>query len=366
MNIVPFTAAISEAILEDLRSRLKHTRWSDALDNVGWQQGTDPVFLRRLCDFWEREYDWRKDEARLNALSQYRAVDQDGGLHFVHFPSQSPEAIPLLITNGWPSSIFEYLEVIPMLAAAGFHVVAPTLPGYGFSDKSTRPGMNVRRIADRFSNLMTSLGYDRFMAHGSDVGMGVVEQIRRYAPERLIAAHFSNLYWMGAVPEHPTQAELAYLSEVDQWMKTESAYVQLQRTKPQTISFGLNDSPVGMAAWIIEKFHAWTDGDPEEVYGLAGLCANLTLYWATETASSAARQYAEHMIDEPEAIGAGDVPVGVVVFPGEHMGVPRELAERWCNLAHFGAPERGGHFAAWEVPELFVEELKAFRSTLAL
>lgn len=363
----PFAANVPDVALDDLRDRLRRTRWPDQIEGQGWRYGTELGFLRRLCEHWSDRFDWRAAEARLNALPQFRANVDGTGLHYVHARSDIDDAVPLLLTNGWPSSIFEYLDIIPRLSASGFDVVAPALPGYGFSDRPTAPGMNSTRIAELFAGLMSELGYDRFLAHGSDMGAGVVEQMwRRYA-DRLLGVHYSNVYWGYPKPDDPSPEEQAYLESVQGWQFAEGAYEMLQGSKPQTLSYGLNDSPAGLAAWIVEKFRSWSDGDPEQVFGLDGLCANLTLYWITETIGSSVRLYAEAFADTeaqapPEK---GEVPVGVIVFPKDILPAPRARGERWLNLVHWTEAPRGGHFPAWETPDLLAEDIRAFASRIA-
>lgn len=362
----PFIVAIPEVVLDDLRERLARTRWPDALDGVGWRLGAEPGFLRRLCEHWQERFDWGAAEARLNALPQQRVEMDSVVLHVVHARSDAADAAPLLLANGWPSSIFEYVSVIPRLAEAGFHVVAPALPGYGFSGQPTAPGMNATRIADLFAGLMSALGYDRFIAHGSDMGAGVVEQLRRRHPGRLPGVHFINVYWGYPPPPDPTPEEQAYLAQVPAWQLAEGAYAMLHGTKPQTLAPALNDSPAGLAAWIVEKVQAWTDGGVEASIGLDELCATLTLYWATGTIGSSMRLYAEAFADHeaqapPER---GTVPVGVLVCPKDILPAPRAWGERWLNIVRWTEAERGGHFPAWEAPERFVADLRAFADML--
>lgn len=363
----PFRAAIPSDVLGDLSARLMRTRWPDQVGEQNWRQGTELSFLKRLCDHWADGFDWRAAEARLNALPQFRTAVEGVGLHLVHARSEMPDAVPLLLLNGWPSSIFEYLDVIPQLTAAGFHVVAPALPGYGFSDRPTEPGMNGTRIAALFAALMGKLGYERFLAHGSDWGSLVVDRMRRQHPDRLLGVHISNVHSNYPPPQDPRPEEQAFLGNAQGWQFAEGAYALIQGTKPQTLSYGLNDSPAGLAAWVVEKFRAWSDGDIEQTYGLDGLCANLTLYWATETIGSSVRLYAEVFSDPGMRVPPerGTVPVGVIVFPKDILPAPRAWGERWFNVVHWTEAPRGGHFGAWEEPELFVQDLRAFADRVA-
>lgn len=363
----PFQAAVSDDVLDDLCLRLRRTRWPDQIEGQNWRQGTELGFLQRLCEYWADRFDWRAAEARLNTLPQFRTTVDGVDLYLVHARSQVPEAVPLLLLNGWPSSIFEYLEVIPRLTAAGFHVVAPAMPGYGFSDRPTKPGMNGSRIADLFSGLMSELGYGRFLAHGSDWGALVAGRIRHRHPNRLLGVHLSNVHANYPHPQDPTPEEQVFLSQAQRWNFAEGAYAMIQGTKPQSLGYGLNDSPAGLAAWIVEKFRSWSDGNLDQAYGLDGLCANLTLYWATQTITSSMRLYAEVFAD-PEMRNAperGTVPVGVIVFPKDILPAPRAWGERWFNIVHWTEASRGGHFGAWEAPELLAQDLRSFADCVA-
>lgn len=345
MSVEPFKLEVAQDVLDDLRDRIGRTRWPDAIEERDWRLGTPPELLKRLCDHWGGDFDWRAAEARLNALPQFRAEIDGVGLHLLHVKSDIADATPLLITNGWPSSIFEYLDIIPRLAAAGFHVVAPALPGYGLSDRPDAPGMNTTRISALFAGLMTELGYDRFLVHGSDMGAGVAELMRRRIPERLIGVHFSNVYFGYPPPDDPSPEEKAYLDAVQGWQASEGAYAMIQGTKPQTLSYGLNDSPAGLAGWIVEKFQSWSDGDAEAVFGLDGLCANLTLYWATETIGSSVRLYAESFADgearkPPER---SEVPVGVIVFPKDISAPGASGGSVWSTGPRRRAAAISGH-----------------------
>lgn len=362
----PFQVHLDETVLADLRTRLAQTRWPDAVA-ADWSQGTPLPFLQHLCDHWANRFDWRAQEARLNALPQFRTEVNGVGLHLVHARADGGNGTPLLISNGWPSSIFEYVELIPRLTAAGFDVVAPALPGYGWSDRPTAPGVNPSRIATLFAGLMTQLGHDRFIAHGSDMGAGVVERLRQTIPGRLLGVHFSNVYWGYPRPPDPTLEEQKYFDAAKAWQAAEGAYAMLHGTKPQTLASALNDSPAGLAAWIVEKFQAWCDGDAEQVFGLDELCANLTVYWATGTIGSSMRLYAEAFADRGtrHALEKGDVPVGVIVFPHDILPAPRSWGERWLNLVHWTEAPRGGHFPGWETPDLLAEDLARFRNALS-
>lgn len=365
-SLQPFRSNISQEVLDDLRNRLANTRWPDQISGQDWQQGTDLSFLRKVCKYWATDFDWRDAENRLNALPQFRAVIEGTGIHLVHVRSKKPDAVPLLLTNGWPSSIFEYLEVIPKLTDAGFHVVAPALPGYGFSDRPKQLGMNGTRIAGLFAGLMAELGYQRFLAHGSDWGALVVNRLRQHHAERLLGIHLSNVHSSYPRPENLSPEEQAFLGQAQGWQFKEGAYAMIQGTKPQTLTYGLNDSPAGLAGWTVEKFSTWSDGDIEQAYGLDGICANLTLYWATETIGSSIQMYAEAFHDpEMQTVPRrGNVPVGVIVFAKDRPRATRAWGERWFNIVHWTDAPRGGHFGAWEDPETFTKDLQDFAALI--
>lgn len=357
-----FRINVPEDTLIDLRSRLKQTRWPCEVKGQGWLQGTDLTFLQRLCTYWAESFDWRSAEARLNELPQFRTIVSGTGLYVIHARSERKNAVPLLLCNGWPSSVFEYVDVIPRLTAAGFDVIAPAMPGYGFSDKPEAPGMNGTRIASLYATLMHNLGYNRFIAHGSDLGSHIVDMMRRNHPERLLGIHMSNVRSDYPRPDDASPEEQAFLEQAQRWMFEEGAYAMIQRTRPQSLAYGLNDSPAGLAGWIIEKFQAWSDGDIEQVYGLDAICANLTLYWITETACSSVRLYSEvardhEMQTSPER---GNVPAGVIMFPADNLPAPRVWGERWLNIIHWTEAPHGGHFAAWEAPDIFVNDICEF------
>ena len=266
--------------------------------------------------------------------------------------------------NGWPSNFFECLPLVQLLThgSPAFDVVLPSLPGFGFSSAPRRTGVGARTMADTFAELMTQLGYDRFIVCGGDVGAGIAEQLRSGHPDRLIGAYFMNLQASHTISDTPTKAELAYVEHAAEWYGEEGAYVAIQRTKPQTLAYGLSDSPAGMAGWIIEKWRSWSDcgGDLDSVYSRDDLCAILTIYWVTNTISSSVRLYHAAATNLLPPVRGGPVPVGVVEFPGDIMPVVRERAEAWFQLVHFTQMPRGGHFAALEVPELLAADLQKF------
>ena len=380
-EIRPFEISVPDAVLADLRVRLAATRFPDQVGDP-WVYGTDIDYLRQLVDYWRDEYDWRAQERGLNALDHYKTRIDGLDIHFIHQRSPEPDALPIVITHGWPGSVVEFLEVIGPLtdpvahggnAADAFHVVAPSMPGYGFSDKPRVPGMGPQQIADVNAQLMARLGYERYGAQGGDWGAAVGTWIAARHPQHVAGLHL-NMVFAGppADSDDPTGGaapeELARMQARQAELVDGIAYAAIQGTKPQTLGYGLNDSPAGLAGWIVEKFQSWCDcsGNPETIFTKDQLLTNIMLYWVTGTATSAARLYYESsrqaaaggLIFMPE--GRIEVPTGVALFPQELILPPRAWVERQFNLTHWTEMPRGGHFAAFEQPELFVEDLRTF------
>jgi len=368
--IIPFHLDVPAAALEDLRARLANTRWPERETVDDWGQGVPLARAQALIDHWRDRYDWRACEARLNALGQYRTTVDGTAIHFLHIRSPEPDALPLVITHGWPGSVIEFLKVIGPLAdpaAHGgnprdaFHIVAPSLPGYGFSDRPT-DRWSVPRIAAAWITLMKRLGYERFVAQGGDWGSAVSSAIGASGDPAVAGIHV-NMIVAPPTPDDmadPTPEEQAALAAFQRYMTDGNGYAQQQATRPQTLGYALVDSPAGQAAWIFEKFHAWTDcdGDPLNVLTLDEILDNIMLYWLPGTAASAARLYWESFRDF--AAAQVTVPVACSLFPKEILRASRRWAERrYPNIVHWGEPARGGHFAAFEQPELFVEEVRA-------
>jgi pimeloyl-ACP methyl ester carboxylesterase len=379
----PFTIQFEDAALEDLRARLRRTRWPDQVVDAGWDQGTERETLRSLVEHWADGFDWRERERELNALPMFKADVHDVEIHFVHQRAAQGSGLPLLVVNGWPSTFLEELPLIPLLtdphahgiAGPAFDVVIPSLPGYGFSDRPHKAGMTPKAAADAFVELMRGLGYERFVLHGSDFGAEVVTQLALAHPERVAGLHVSTFDWRpylgpGARPLSP--AEQAYVEARDAWLANEKAYDELQATKPQSLGYALNDSPAGLAGWVLEKWRSWSDcgGDVVGRFGRDFLLATLTIYWMTETATSSARLYYEHSTRQAP-LGPGDrvaVPTAVALF---HHGFalegppPREWAERLFEICRWTEMPRGGHFAATEEPLLLATDIAAFFETIA-
>jgi epoxide hydrolase len=368
--ITNFTIDVSDAELRDLRRRLEDTRWPEEETVEDWSQGVPLAYLREVCGYWAREYDWRATEARLNALPQFRTEIDGLGIHFIHVRSPQSDALPLVLTHGWPGSIIEFEKVLPQLVDRGFHVICPSLPGYGFSDKPTEPGWGIERIAGAWAQLMSRLGYERYGAAGSDWGTTISTILGEQEPEHVVGIHLIP----PLAPPDPatfddlTERERAALASLDHSAEWDSGYSQEHATRPQTIGYALTDSPAALCAWILEKFWAWTDtaGTPEDGIGRDELVGNLMLYWLPRTGASSARLYWESIrrvngwIAGP-AVDPVQVPTGCSVFPKELQRPSRRWAERrFADIRYWGEPERGGHFPALEVPELFVDELCAF------
>jgi pimeloyl-ACP methyl ester carboxylesterase len=379
MTITPFRIEVPSAEAADLRDRLRRTRWPERETVGDWSQGAPLGYVRDLCRYWAEEYDWPARQARLNAFPQFR-TDLDGlGIHFIHVRSPEAGALPLVMTHGWPGSVVEFGKVIGPLTdpaahggdpADAFHVVCPSLPGYGFSDKPAGPGWNVQRIARAWAGLMDRLGYQRYGAQGSDWGTSVTTSLGQQDRRHLAGIHVMPPIAAPdpATLDRLTDAERTALADLERAGASESGYSAEQSTKPQTLGYALVDSPAGLAAWIAEKFWSWTDhgGHLENVLSRDDLLDNIMLYWLPSTAASSARLYWESFAQVSDWFTRGtedtvDVPAGATVFPRE---IPRPsrrwAARRYTDIRHWGEPPRGGHFAALEQPDLFVDEVRSF------
>ena len=376
MEAQPFTIDIPDSVLQDLTERLERTRWPDDSPDAGWEYGSNLGYVQELVEYWRTAFDWRAQERAINRLAHYRAQVDGSGIHFIHERGRGPNPLPLLLTHGWPSTFTEMLKIIPMLidpaahggdAGDSFDVIVPSLPGYGFSDLTTERGVNVSRIADLWAELMAGLGYTRFGAHGGDWGAGITARLGYAHPDRMIGIHVtavSAIPYLGPDPDL-SDAERAFMEAREEWRQAEGGYGHIQGTKPQTLSYGLNDSPAGLAAWITEKFRTWSDchGDVESRFTKDELLTNIAIYWVTGTINSSTRIYYESQrgrrgLDEGERI---EPPSAVAVFPKDLSYPPREWGERVFNdLQRWAEMPRGGHFAALEEPEMLVDDLRAF------
>ena len=360
--VEPFEVGVDEAILDDLRARLANARLPDQLDGRGWEYGVPVDYLRELLEYWRDGFDWRAQEARLNALPQFRSEIDGQSIHFIHVRSSRDDALPLLLMHGWPGSVVEFLDVIGPLSE-DFHVVVPSLPGYGFSEPTRTPGWDVARVARAFVELMARLGYERYGAQGGDWGAQIATRIGALDPDHCAAIHLNMP--IGERPKEDvalTADDKADLAAMARFQREESGYALEQGTKPQTLGVALSDSPAGLLAWIVEKFCTWSDcdGHPEKAFTRDQLLANVTLYWVTGTITSSMRLYREHMHSKDGAPEFVAVPTGVARYPKEVVRYPRSWVERRYNVTQWVDMPRGGHFAAMEQPALFVENVRGF------
>jgi pimeloyl-ACP methyl ester carboxylesterase len=368
-----FVVDIDEPILEDLRERLRRTRWPQSFEDPDWSYGVDGGYLRELCAYWADGYDWRVDEARLNRFDQWQARIDAQTIHFIHRRSPRPDAIPLLILHGWPCSVFEFLGIIDSLAepvdgGQPFHVVVPSLPGYGFSTPVAERGTGAQQCADLFVKLMAALGYVRFGAHAGDFGAIILTQMAARHPEAMIGMHLTMAFVPPLADAPLTERDRAGLERLGRYQAKEFAYSALQKTTPHTLAFALEDSPCGQAAWIVERFRNWSDcgGAIESVFTKDELLANITLYWVTATAGSSARLYYETQQHDSFVAPRSDVPVGYVDLAGDTCRMPRSWLEDRLRIVRWEELPRGGHFPAMEVPSELVADIGAFYHDLTL
>jgi pimeloyl-ACP methyl ester carboxylesterase len=368
-----FRIEVGDEVLEDLKRRLAATRFPDQIDGTGWDYGAELGTVRELCAYWRDKFDWRAQEARLNQLDHFKTTIDGQSIHFAHVRSKHENAFPLLISHGWPGTIVEFLDVIGPLtdpeahggrAEDAFHVVTPSLPGYGFSEPTRTRGWDVKRMAAAFAELMSRLGYARYGAQGGDWGALITTWIGRLDPEHAAGIHLNMPLGAPGDPSGLTPQEQADLADLASFQADETGYQRIQGTKPQTLGFGLNDSPAGLAAWIVEKFHRWSDcnGDVESVYTKDQLLTNIMVYWVTQTITSSTRLYFEVFKQGQDGMGDArvEVPTGVARFPKEILRFPRAWVEKSYNVVHWTDMPKGGHFAAMEQPALFVEDVRKF------
>jgi len=383
MKISPFKINIDAAVIDDLHQRLRNTRWPDEIGQ-DWQYGTDRQWLQSLCQYWLEQYDWRQQEAKLNQFEHFTAEFDDQSLHFIHARSPHAEALPLIMTHGWPGSIVEFSRILPMLthpekfggtAADAFHVVCPSIPGYGFSTAPTRPGFDQKCVAEGHVRLMAELGYERYGAQGGDWGSAISSWTAVLAPEQVCGIHLTLVF--AGYPKHlpdpfagVTDRERRVLSERQKLMTDGTGYQAIQGSRPQTLGYGLHDSPSGLAAWISEKFYFWTDchGQLENSVSRDELLTNIMLYWVTGTITSSTRLYYEsnHVGNNLFEHGRIATPTGCTMFPAELYQPPRSWAEELYNIQHWTAQSAGGHFAALEQPELLATDIRTFFQKIRL
>jgi len=370
-DIVPFSIHVDPADIDDLRRRLERARWPEPSTVPDWTQGVPLAYLRDLCAYWATGYDWRAREARLNSLPQYKTIIDGLGVHFVHVRSPHPSALALIVTHGWPGSFAEFLDVAGPLTdptsyggseSDAFHLVVPSLPGYGFSDKPATTGWGVERTARAWASLMSRLGYDRYGAQGGDWGAMVTTSLAQQDPGHVAGIHLNMvLGFPGPDGGEMTETEKAAIAALEHYQRYDSGYSKQQSTRPQTVGYALVDSPIGQCAWILEKFWAWTDtgGDPVGVLGADRVLDDVMLYWLPATAASSARMYWESFHSPP--LGPVSVPMGASVFPKEIFRASRRWASRqYSDIRYWGEPAVGGHFAALEQPGIFVDEVRNF------
>ena len=378
MEVRPFEISVDQSVLDDLQVRLTHTRWPDEIPGADWDYGSNLDYIKELVEYWRTDFDWRAQEKKLNAFHHFKSEVEGLDIHFIHERGTGPNPIPLVITHGWPSTFFEMTKIIPLLADPGSHgadsadsfdVVAPSLPGFGFSQATSERGMQVQKVADLWARLMTeNLGYPKFAAQGGDIGAGVTSRLGYAHHDKLYGVHLTSVTrptpYLGPGARSLTEEETAHMAQRDQWFQDEGGYNHIQGTKPQTLSYGLNDSPAGLAAWIVEKYRTWSDchGDVESSYTKDELLTTVTIYWVTGTIGSSVRMYKENQSHlwtmEPDEIVAA--PAGMALFPQEIARPPREWAERSYDVRRWQEMPRGGHFAALEEPELLAHEVREF------
>lgn len=377
----PFSLHVAESDITDLKARLARTRFPDEPPGAPWSFGTSLPYMRELVGYWGTRFDWRAQEARLNAFPQFKVPLAGIDLHYLHVPGKGPKPMPLLLMHGWPGSVFEFMQIIPMLTdpasfggdpADAFTVIAPSLPGYGLSFAPNQKRFGTADIADCMAELMVNvLGYERFAAQGGDWGAFTCSALGVRHPEKLVGIHVNMLSVNPSLvpPASPSPDEQRYLDEIKVWAKEETGYIQIQGTRPQTLAYGVTDSPCGLAAWIAEKFHIWTDhdGDFESVVGRDELLANISLYWFTGAIGSSFWPYYDRL-HGPWPIPDGrtvDVPAGYAAFPREIRRPPRSIARHsYTDLRHWTVMDKGGHFAAMEQPAALAADVQAFFRSL--
>jgi pimeloyl-ACP methyl ester carboxylesterase len=379
--MTPFRIDVPQYVLDDLHHRLANTRWPDEIEDAGWGYGANREYLQQLAAYWQQDYDWRAQEAKLNEFAQFTAEVDELNIHFLHIEGKGPNPVPLLLTHGWPDSFFRMVKLISLLtdpashggrAEDAFTVVVPSLPGYGFSDRPTRPGYDAKRMAAVLDKLMTkTLGYDKYLAHGGDWGSIITEQLALHHADSLLAIHLADVPSNHAKAADEltdlSAAEKEFLAKAKVWLEKEAGYQKIQGTKPETLAYGLNDSPVGLLAWIIEKFHTWSDndGNVEHTFTKDELLTNVMIYWVTQTIGSSVRLYYETQHNPALAKPSyAKVPAGFAIFPKDILPAPREFAERFFNVRHWREMPRGGHFAALEQTGLLAADLREFAQSL--
>ena len=376
MTLQKFQIQIADHKLEELSSRLSKTRWPDQLKDSDWERGMKKDYLQYLVDYWQNGYDWRSQEKELNCYSQFKSKIGGIDIHFIWEKGKGKNPTPIILTHGWPDSFLRYKKIINKLTDPArfggdpndsFDVIVPSLPGFGFSDKPELSGYNNARVAELWIKLMTeNLGYSKFAAAGGDIGSGVTRYMALNHPQLLIGIHLTDVgiirdLLVASDESKLSQAEIAYKKTAQQWMAQEAGYISIQSTKPQTLSYGLSDSPVGTAAWILEKFRSWSDckGQLENSYSKDELLTNVMIYWLTNTLSSSVNMYYENTHSLPP-MGKIEIPTGIALFAQDILLPPKEWTVKNLNIVQWTEIPRGGHFTAMEEPDLFVEDIRKF------
>lgn len=368
----PFTIQVAEDVLIDLKERLARTRWPGSLPEAGWDYGTNLAYLQELVKYWQERYDWREQERLLNSFPQFQSEIEGTRLHFVHIKGKGQNPLPLILSHGWPGSFFEMYKIMGPLSDPASHggdpqdafdVVVPSLPGYGFSGPTRERGVTIARMAEIFVTLMHQLGYQRFAAQGGDWGSYITASLGRSYPDRVVGIHLNMLPMRAVASQEATnEEERRWLERRAQWNRNEAGYSHIQGTRPQTLAYGLNDSPVGLAGWIVEKFRVWSDchGEIESAFTKDELLTNIMIYWVTQTINSSTRLYYETTYQRDPFDWRVEVPTAVAAFPAEIPVPPRSLAQRTYNIQRWTEMTAGGHFAALEQPQALVEDIRAF------
>ncbi len=366
-----FLIDIHRELIDDLRARLANTRWPDEIEGSDWSYGTSLPYLKNLCDYWQHEFDWPSQQKTLNSLPHFLATIENNQLHFIHIKGAGDQPVPLLLIHGYPDSFVRFLKLIPLLEkekiGLSFDLIIPSIPGFGFSGVPTKPGMGPKKIAELFYQLVKNeLGYESFFVHGGDWGSAISEQLVLAHPESVRGLHLTDIPFLRLFdipPGELSEPEKKYLQAGQQWQQKEGGYAMIQSTKPQSLAYGLTDSPAGLAGWIIQMFYSWSDnrGELESSFTRDELLTNLTIYWCTGTINSGMRIYYEMQKSiQSLAKGKVTVPTGAAIFPKDLIPAPVEYAKRFYNVVHWTNMPRGGHFAAMEEPDLLAGDIRGF------
>ncbi len=374
-SVTPFTIAVPDGVLDDLKARLNFARFPDQLNGAQWNYGTELSYMKELIDYWRNEYDWRKSEAELNQWDHYKTSIKNLDIHFIHQQSKHENAMPLLITHGWPGSVYEFMKILGPLTdpeahggteADAFHVVCPSIPGYGFSEAPHDPGFDIQKVAEVNISLMAKLGYLKYGVQGGDWGAPASAWAAHLAPEHVRGVHLNMILAQRPKDEFdpPTlgDQDLERIEQAKVFMKNETGYQGIQSTKPQTLGYALSDSPVGLAAWLVEKFNTWSDGDLRTCFTMDQLLTNIMIYWTQNCITSSMRLYYESIRSNRFGPPGGyvEAPTAFAVFPRELTRLPRAWAEESFNIRQWTEMPQGGHFAAMEEPELLVNDIRSF------